>query len=387
MSNMDRSIEDDAPETQQLDPRRAAPHKRGCPPSGAQLMAKVAARKIPSPKKTAAAKAAPKMVVRPRVVVTRRLPEAVETRMAELFDVELNLTDAAMSRKQLEAAVAEAHVLVATVTDDIDDKLLAKAGPQLKLIANFGAGVDHIDLHAARARGIIVTNTPGVLTEDTADMAMALMLAVPRRLSEGERLVRTGQWQGWAPTTLLGHRISGKRLGIIGMGRIGQAVAQRARAFGMSIHYHNRERLPRDVEGRFEATYWPALEAMLSRVDIVSINCPHTPETHHLLNKQRLKLLQRHAYLINTSRGEIIDEKALADALEHGTIAGAGLDVYEREPKVSPRLLDLDNVTLLPHIGSATIEGRRAMGEKVIMNIKIWSDGHVPPDKVLEGWV
>jgi glyoxylate reductase len=350
-------------------------------------MAKVAARKIPSPKKTAAAKAAPKMVVRPRVVVTRRLPEAVETRMAELFDVELNLTDVAMSRKQLEAAVAEAHVLVATVTDDIDDKLLAKAGPQLKLIANFGAGVDHIDLHAARARGIIVTNTPGVLTEDTADMAMALMLAVPRRLSEGERLVRTGQWQGWAPTTLLGHRISGKRLGIIGMGRIGQAVAQRARAFGMSIHYHNRERLPRDVEGRYEATYWPALEAMLSRVDIVSINCPHTPETHHLLNKQRLKLLQRHAYLINTSRGEIIDEKALADALEHGTIAGAGLDVYEREPKVSPRLLDLDNVTLLPHIGSATIEGRRAMGEKVIMNIKIWSDGHVPPDKVLEGWV
>jgi glyoxylate reductase len=353
-------------------------------------MAKVAARKSPAKKrptsKAAVGKTVPRTVVRPRVVVTRRLPEAVETRMAELFDVELNLTDAIMSRKQLEAAVAEAHVLVATVTDDIDDKLLAKAGPELKLIANFGAGVDHIDLHAARAKGIIVTNTPGVLTEDTADMAMALMLAVPRRLSEGERLVRSGEWQGWAPTTLLGHRISGKRLGIIGMGRIGQAVAQRARAFGMSIHYHNRERLPRDVEARYEATYWPALEAMLSRVDIVSINCPHTPETHHLLNKQRLKLLQRHAYLINTSRGEIIDEKALADALEHGTIAGAGLDVYEREPKISPRLLDLDNVTLLPHIGSATIEGRRAMGEKVIMNIKIWSDGHVPPDKVLEGW-
>ncbi len=350
-------------------------------------MAKVAARKSPAKKGVSGKAAAPKVVVRPRVVVTRRLPEAVETRMAELFDVELNLTDTIMSRKQLEVAVAEADVLVATVTDDIDDKLLSRAGPQLKLIANFGAGVDHIDLHGARAKGIIVTNTPGVLTEDTADMAMALMLAVPRRLSEGERLVRTGQWQGWAPTTLLGHRISGKRLGIIGMGRIGQAVAQRARAFGMSIHYHNRARLPRDVEARYEATYWPALEAMLSRVDIVSINCPHTPETHHLLNKQRLKLLQRHAYLINTSRGEIIDEKALADALEHGTIAGAGLDVYEREPKVSPRLLDLDNVTLLPHIGSATIEGRRAMGEKVIMNIKIWSDGHVPPDKVLEGWV
>ncbi len=330
---------------------------------------------------------APKPVARPRVIVTRRLPEAVETRMAELFDVDLNLTDTPFSRKQLEQAAAEADVLVPTVTDDIDDKLLAKAGPKLKLIANFGAGVDHIDLHAARAGGMIVTNTPGVLTDDTADMAMALMLAVPRRLSEGERLVRTGTWAGWAPTTLLGHRISGKRLGIIGMGRIGQAVAQRARAFGMSIHYHNRERLPKDIEAKVEATYWPALEAMLSRVDIVSINCPHTPETHHLLNKQRLKLLQRHAYVINTSRGEIIDEKALADALEHGTIAGAGLDVYEREPKVTPRLLDLDNVTLAPHIGSATIEGRRAMGEKVIMNIKIWSDGHVPPDKVIEGWV
>jgi glyoxylate reductase len=328
-----------------------------------------------------------KVVVRPRVIITRRLPEAVETRMAELFDVELNLTDVAMSRKQLEAALMEADVLVPTVTDDIDAKLLEKAGPKLKLIANFGAGVDHIDLHAAKEKSIIVTNTPGVLTDDTADMAMALMLAVPRRLSEGERLVRTGQWQGWAPTALLGHRISGKRLGIIGMGRIGQAVAQRARAFGMSIHYHNRVRLPRDVESLYEASYWPALEAMLGRVDIISINCPHTPETHHLLNKQRLKLLQRHAYLINTSRGEIVDEKALADALEHGTIAGAGLDVYEREPKVSPRLLDLDNVTLLPHIGSATIEGRRAMGEKVIMNIKTWSDGHVPPDKVLDGWV
>jgi glyoxylate reductase len=338
------------------------------------------------PAAKAPAKAATKVITRPRVIVTRRLPEAVETRMAELFDVELNLSDAPMSRKQLEQAVAEAQVLIPTVTDDIDEKLLAKAGPQLKLIANFGAGVDHIDLRAAKARGMVVTNTPGVLTDDTADMAMALMLAVPRRLSEGERLVRTGNWTGWAPTSLLGHRISGKRLGIIGMGRIGQAVAQRARAFGMSIHYHNRARLPRDIESRFEATYWPALEAMLSRVDIVSINCPHTPETHHLLNKQRLKLLQRHAYLINTSRGEIIDEKALADALEHGTIAGAGLDVYEREPKVSPRLLDLDNVTLLPHIGSATIEGRRAMGEKVIMNIKLWSDGHRPSDQVFEGW-
>jgi glyoxylate reductase len=371
-----------------LDRCRAAPHKRGVKSEGSLAMAKstVQPKSAKKPAAKAPAKAATKVITRPRVIVTRRLPEAVETRMAELFDVELNLSDAPMSRKQLEQAVAEAQVLIPTVTDDIDEKLLAKAGPQLKLIANFGAGVDHIDLRAAKARGMVVTNTPGVLTDDTADMAMALMLAVPRRLSEGERLVRTGNWTGWAPTSLLGHRISGKRLGIIGMGRIGQAVAQRARAFGMSIHYHNRARLPRDIESRFEATYWPALEAMLSRVDIVSINCPHTPETHHLLNKQRLKLLQRHAYLINTSRGEIIDEKALADALEHGTIAGAGLDVYEREPKVSPRLLDLDNVTLLPHIGSATIEGRRAMGEKVIMNIKLWSDGHRPSDQVFEGW-
>jgi glyoxylate reductase len=341
-------------------------------------------------RKKAAAKPAsrPKAAepVRPRVIVTRRLPETVETRMAELFDIDLNLSDEPMSRKALEAAVTDATVLVPTVTDEIDAKLLAKAGPQLKLIANFGAGVDHIALGVAREKGIIVTNTPGVLTEDTADMAMALMLAVPRRIAEGERLVRAGQWQGWAPTMLLGHRISGKRLGIIGMGRIGQAIARRARAFGMSVHYHNRHRLAREVERELEATWWPALEAMLSRVDIISINCPHTPETHHLLNKARLKLLQRHAYVINCARGEIIDEKALADALEHGTIAGAGLDVYEREPKITPRLLDLDNVVLLPHIGSATIEGRRAMGEKVIMNIKVWSDGHRPPDQVLEGW-
>ena len=343
------------------------------------------ARKSRTPAKKAATPK-PKAVERPRVIVTRRLPETVETRMAELFDVTLNLSDEPLSRKQMEAAVTEADVLVPTVTDEIDSKLIAKAGPQLKLIANFGVGVDHIALAAAREKGIVVTNTPGVLTDDTADMVMALLLAVPRRLSEGERLVRAGNWQGWAPTMLLGHRIYGKRLGIIGMGRIGQAVAARARAFGMSIHYHNRHRLARDVEANLEATWWPALEAMLSRVDIISINCPHTPETHHLLNKTRLKLLQRHAYVINCARGEIIDEKALADALEHGTIAGAGLDVYEREPKITPRLLDLDNVVLAPHIGSATLEGRRAMGDKVILNIKLWSDGHRPTDQVLEGW-
>ncbi len=327
-----------------------------------------------------------KATKRPKCVVTRRLPEAVETRMAELFDVELNLDDKAFGRKEMEKAVAEADVLVPTVTDTVDAKLLDKAGPNLKLIANFGAGIDHIDLPAARKKDIVVTNTPGVLTDDTADMAMALILAVPRRITEGERLVRSGNWHGWAPTMLLGHRITGKRLGIIGMGRIGQAVATRARAFGIAIHYHNRERLPAAIERSLEATYWPTLEAMLSRVDIISVNCPHTPETHHLLNKTRLRLLQRHAYVINCARGEIIDEAALAAALEHGTIAGAGLDVFEKEPAIHAKLLELNNVVLLPHIGSNTIEGRIAMGDKVIMNIRHWSDGHRPPDQVLEGW-
>ncbi len=328
-----------------------------------------------------------KAIKRPKCIVTRRLPEAVETRMAELFDVELNLDDKAFGRKEMETAVAEADVLVPTVTDAVDARLLAKAGPNLKLIANFGAGIDHIDLSAARKKDIVVTNTPGVLTDDTADMVMALILAVPRRITEGERLVRSGGWHGWAPTMLLGHRITGKRLGIIGMGRIGQAVATRARAFGIAIHYHNRERLPAAIERSLEATYWPTLEAMLSRVDIISVNCPHTPETHHLLNKTRLRLLQRHAYVINCARGEIIDEAALADALEHGTIAGAGLDVFEKEPSIHAKLLELNNVVLLPHIGSNTIEGRIAMGDKVIMNIRHWSDGHRPPDQVLEGWV
>jgi glyoxylate reductase len=324
---------------------------------------------------------------RPKVIITRRLPEAVETRMAELFDVTLNLTDTPFSPADFRAALQTADVLVPTVTDHLGADLLAGAGPQLKLIANFGAGFDHIDLSAARAKNIVVTNTPGVLTDDTADMAMTLILAVPRRMAEGEKLLRSGEWSGWSPTAMLGHRITGKRLGIIGMGRIGQAVASRARAFGLAIHYHNRERLPEALERTVEATYWPTLDAMLSRVDIISLNCPHTPETHHLINKARLKLMQRHAYLINVARGELVDEKALADALDHGVIAGAGLDVFENEPSVHPKLLELPNVVLLPHMGSATFEGRMAMGEKVIMNIRHWADGHRPPDQVLEGWV
>jgi len=318
-----------------------------------------------------------------RVIVTRRLPQAVETRMAELFDVQLNFADTAFTREAMAAAMADADVLVPTVTDEIDAGLIAAAGPELKLIANFGTGVDHIDLAAAREKGITITNTPGVLTDDTADLVMALILSVPRRLSEGEKLVRSGQWAGWTPTGMLGHRITGKRLGIVGMGRIGSAVAARARAFGLSIHYHNRHRLPKPAEEPLEATWWPTLDAMLERVDIVSLNCPETAETRHMINAERLRLMPPHAYLINVSRGALVEEEALVSALSTGGIAGAGLDVFEHEPAVSPRLLKLPNVVLLPHLGSATFEGRQAMGEKVIANIRMFADGHRPPDQVI----
>ena len=321
---------------------------------------------------------------KPLVVVTRKLPEAVETRMMELFDTRLNGDDRAMTEAELAAAMAEADVLVPTVTDRLTAALIAGAGERLKLIASFGTGVDHIDLAAAQARGITITNTPGVLTEDTADMAMALILAASRRLVEGERLVREGKWQGWSPTFMLGSRLAGKRLGIVGMGRIGQALARRARGFGLSIHYHNRRRVPEEVEQEFEATYWQSLDQMLARVDIVSVNCPHTPATYHLLSARRLKLLRPHCVLVNTARGEVIDEAALAQLLAKREIAAAGLDVFEHEPAVSPRLRRLDNVVLLPHLGSATLEGRVDMGEKVIINIRTFADGHRPPDRVLE---
>lgn len=320
---------------------------------------------------------------KPLVVVTRKLPDVIETRMMELFDTRLNLEDKPMSKAELIEAVKTADVLVPTITDRIDAAILSQAGANLKLIANFGTGVDHIDLATARQRSITVTNTPGVLTEDTADMTMALILAVPRRLAEGERLLRSEKWNGWSPTHMLGHRIWGKRLGIIGMGRIGQAVARRAKAFGMSIHYHNRKRLHPEVEGELEATYWESLDQMLARMDVVTVHCPHTPATFHLLSARRLALLQSHAYVINTSRGEIVDENALTRMLSRGELAGAGLDVFEHEPAVNPKLLGLDNVVLLPHLGSATIEGRVDMGEKVIINIKTFADGHNPPDRVL----
>jgi len=321
---------------------------------------------------------------KPLVVVTRKLPDAVETRMMELFRAELNDSDRPLDRAGLVEAMRRADVLVPAVTDRIDAACLEAAGPRLKLLASFGAGVDHIDLAAARKQGVTVTNTPGVLTGDTADMTMALILSVSRRLVEGDRLVRTGGWGGWAPTALLGHRIYGKRLGIVGLGRIGAAVARRARGFGISVHYHNRRRTDPDIEAELEATYWESLDQMLARMDIVSINCPRTPATYHLLSRRRLALMKPHAYIVNTSRGEVIDETALVEALLAGRLAGAALDVFEREPAIDPKLRELDNVVLLPHMGSATLEGRLEMGERVIVNIKAFTDGHRPPDRVLE---
>jgi lactate dehydrogenase-like 2-hydroxyacid dehydrogenase len=320
---------------------------------------------------------------RTRVVVTRRLPPPVEARMRELFDVALNEDDHAFAADELGRAIAEADVLVPTITDRIDAKLLAQAGPRLRLIANYGAGFDHIDVATALQRGILVTNTPGVLAEDTADMAMALILAVPRRLPEGAVLMQRGDWEGWSPTALMGHRIAGKNLGILGLGRIGRAIARRAKTFGLVVHYHNRRRLHPDIEAELGATWWESLDQMLARVDILSINVPHTPSTFHLMNARRLKLMRPGAYIVNTARGEVIDENALTRMLRAGELAGAGLDVYEHGHDINPRLRDLPNVLLLPHMGSATFEGRLEMGEKVIINIKTFADGHRPPDQVV----
>lgn len=320
---------------------------------------------------------------KPLVVVTRKLLETTEARMAELFHVRLNETDRPMTLLELTSAVRDADILVPTVTDRISAAVLAEAGPRLKLIANYGMGVDHIDLAAARERGIVVTHTPDVLTEDTADMTMAMILALPRRLCEGERLVRNNEWEGWAPTTMLGRRVWGKRLGIIGMGRIGQAVARRAKAFGMAIHYHSRERITPQAEEALEATCWDSLDQMLARMDIISVHCPHTPATYHLLSARRLALLQPHCYLINTARGEIVDETALIRLLTQKKIAGAALDVFENEPAISPRLLSLDNVLLMPHMGSATVEARIDTGERLLINMKAFADGYAPPNRVL----
>jgi glyoxylate reductase len=324
---------------------------------------------------------------KPLVIVTRKLPDAVETRMRELFDARLNIDDKPMSQAALVQAMKTADVLVPTVTDRIDRSIIDQAGERLRLIANFGNGVDNIDIEAAAERGILVTNTPRVLTEDTADMTMALILAVPRRLVEGARVLLEGQgWAGWSPTWMLGHRIWGKRLGIVGMGRIGTAVARRAKAFGLAIHYHNRRPVEPATEEELEATYWDSLDQMLARMDIISVNCPHTPATFHLLSRRRIRLMRPEAYIVNTARGEVIDEAALIESLETGALAGAALDVYEHAPAVNPRLIKLaraGKVVLVPHMGSATIEGRIEMGEKVIINIRTMMDGHRPPDRVL----
>lgn len=324
---------------------------------------------------------------KPLVVITRKLPDQVETRMRELFDARLNLDDRPMSKAELVAAVKEATVLVPTITDRIDAELIEHAGPNFKLIANFGNGVDNIDVVAATKKGLTVTNTPNVLNEDTADMTMALMLAVPRRLTEGANVLKgDGKWPGWSPTWMLGRRIWGKRLGIVGMGRIGTAVARRAKAFGLSIHYHNRHRVARPIEDELEATYWESLDQMLARMDIISVNCPSTPATFHLLSARRLALMQPSAYIVNTARGDIIDEDTLIRMIQDGKIAGAGLDVFQHEPAVNPKLVKLASkgkVVILPHMGSATMEGRIDMGEKVIVNIRAFIDGHRPPDRVL----
>ena len=324
---------------------------------------------------------------KPIVIVTRKLPDPVETRMCELFETRLNIDDKPMTQAELVEAMKAADVLVPTVTDRIDQSMIAQAGKRLKLIANFGNGVDNIAVEAAIDRGIAVTNTPNVLTEDTADMTMALLLAVPRRLIEGARILSEGEaWSGWSPTWMLGKRIWGKRLGIIGMGRIGTAVARRARAFGLAIHYHNRRRVDEASEAELEATYWDSLDQMLARMDIISVNCPHTPATFHILSKRRLQLMRPEAFIVNTARGEIIDEDALVKCLESGALAGAALDVFEHEPAVNPRLIKLaraGKVVLLPHMSSATEEGRIEMGEKVIINIRTLMDGHKPPDRVL----
>ena len=323
----------------------------------------------------------------PRVIITRELADANQNRMCELFDAVPNYTDTPFSRDDLIAAMADCDVLVPTVTDHIDAEMIENAPDRLRLIASFGAGVDHIDLAAARAKKILVTNTPGVFTEDTADMTMALILSAPRRLSDGEKLMRSGQWEGWKPSGMLGHCIGGKKLGIIGMGRIGQAVARRASGFGLSIVYHNRRQLPPAVEESLRANFVADLDALVRECDIISLHCPHTAETHEMINADRISMMKPSTYLINTARGDLVNENALIEALQKGKIGGAGLDVYQNEPAIDPRFLELKNTVLLPHMGSATFEGREASGERVITNIRVWADGHRPPDQVLEGWV
>ncbi|GHA50278.1 D-glycerate dehydrogenase [Amylibacter ulvae] len=322
-----------------------------------------------------------------KVIVTRRLPESVEARLTALFNTTLNATDTLFTRSDLETAMQSADVLVSTLNDSIDAKLLAKAGNQLKLIANYGSGFDHIDVKAAQKRKIAVTNTPSGPASDTADMAMALILAVTRRFKEGSAVMSSGDWTGWSPSDFLGTRVQGKKLGILGMGRVGTELAKRARAFGMDIHYHNRKRVHPATEKELNATYWDSLKLMLTDVDVLSVNCPFNSKTAKILNKRSLALMKPDAFLINTARGELIDEDVLADMLKNGKLAGAGLDVLERGHEINPALRDLNNLMLLPHMGSATKEARQEMGEKLVYNIKMMEDGHRPPNLILPNMV
>lgn len=305
--------------------------------------------------------------------------------MSELFDVRTNASDMPLTRDQLLEAMQGCDVLVPTVTDRIDGEMISQAGENLGLIANFGAGTEHIDLDAAARAKIMVTNTPGVFTDDTADLTMAGIIGVPRRIREGVQLIRSGEWTGWAPTAMLGRKLGGKTLGIVGMGRIGQAVAHRARAFGLEIAYHNRKRLPEAIERMFAASWVEDLEDLVAQADILTLHCPATPGNHHLIDERRISLMKQGASLINTARGDLVDQEALIAALESGHLAGAGLDVYPDEPNVDERLIRHPNVMTLPHIGSATREGREDSGHKVIANIRMWADGHRPPDQVLSG--
>ena len=320
---------------------------------------------------------------KPKVFITRRLPKKVETRMMELFDTTLNESDTLLNESELIEVFSKYEIIVPSIADNISEKVINNVGDNTKLIANFGSGIDHINLEACQEKGLIVTNTPGLLAEDTADLVMSLVLALPRRLYEGSKIVLDGKWNGWSPTKLLGTRVFGKRLGIIGMGRIGQAIAKRARSFGIAIHYHNRNQLPNQIEDIYEATYWKNLDEMIRRMDIISINCPLTKETRGLMSSKRLQLMMSEAFIINSSRSEIIDENALAKLLKANKIAGAGLDVFSRGRGNNVDLIDAPNTILIPHMGSATVEGRIEMGEKVIVNIKTYIDGHNPPNTII----
>ena len=320
---------------------------------------------------------------KPKVIVTRKLQDQVEKRMMELFNVDLSNAEYPVSRKELLSAVKEAHVLVPTIGDKIDASLLSAASSNLKLIANYGAGYDHIDIKTALQRGIIVTNTPSVLTTDTADMTMALILAIPRKLREGHEEMQSGTWKGWSPSAMIGMRITGKKLGILGMGRIGQAIAKRAKAFDLGINYHNRRRLHENIEKSLSATYWEDLEEMLATVDILVVSASLNQSSLYLLNSKYLGKMKPTAYLVNISRGEIIDQRALVRQLKDGRLGGAGLDVYDSEEVIGSDFKSLKNVFLLPHMGSSTLEGRIEMGEKVIINIKTYLDGHRPPDQIV----